>query len=449
MELRRFGLTTLLCAAPWSVLIAADTSPQSAANWGQWRGPLHTGEAPRGNPPLEWSEGKNIKWKVEVPGLGKSTPVVWGDLVFVTTAVPTGKAAPAETPQAGPAAGSRRGGPPAGERPVHLEFVVQAHSRADGKVAWRKVVNEQTPHEGTHKDGTFASGSALTDGERVYAFFGSRGLYALDLKGKVVWEKQLGTMQTRLSFGEGASPVLHGDRLVVNWDHEGPDFVVALDKKTGKELWRTERNEPTSWATPIVVTHRGKEQVIINATKRVSSYELATGKLLWEAAGMTENVIPSPVHADGTVYLTSGFRGNALLAVRLDEAQGDITGKPAIAWSYNRDTPYVPSPLMYKGGLYFLKTNSAVLTRIDVTTAKPTFTQRLEGLSNVYASPVAVDGRIYVLSREGVMMVLEAGPELKVLATNTLSDGFDASPAIVGNEMYLRGQKYLYRISKD
>ncbi len=449
MELRRFGLATLLSTAPGSILIAAETPAQSAANWAQWRGPLHTGEAPRGNPPLEWSEGKNIKWKVEVPGLGKSTPVVWGNLVFVTTAVPTGKAVPAQTPQAGPASGSRRGGPPPGEKPVHLQFVVQAHNRADGRVAWRKVVNEQTPHEGTHKDGTFASGSALTDGERVYAFFGSRGLYALDLKGKVVWEKQLGTMQTRLSFGEGASPVLHGDRLVVNWDHEGPDFVVALDKKTGKELWRTERNEPTSWATPIVVTHHGKEQVIINATKRVSSYELATGKLLWEAAGMTENVIPSPVHADGTVYLTSGFRGNALLAVRLDEAQGDITGKPAIAWSYDRDTPYVPSPLIYRGGLYFLKTNSAVLTRIDVATGKPTFTQRLEGLSNVYASPVAVDGRIYVLSREGVMMVLEAGPELKVLAKNTLNDGFDASPAIVGNEMYLRGQKYLYRISKD
>jgi outer membrane protein assembly factor BamB len=448
--MKRFALIALLSVVPGSILIAADKTAQGA-NWPQWRGPLHTGEAPRGNPPLEWSDDKNIKWKVEIPGLGKSTPVVWGDMVFITTAVPTGKAAPAEpaAAPAEPAQGGRRGGSPEGAKPVHLEFVVQAHNRADGKVLWRKVVKEQLPHEGTHKDGSFASGSALTDGERVYAFFGSRGLYALDLKGKVVWEKQLGTMQTRLSFGEGASPVLHGDRLVVNWDHEGHDFVAAFDKKTGKELWRADRDEPTSWATPLVVTHGGKEQVVINATNRVMSYDLATGKLLWEAAGMTQNVIPSPVHADGTVYLTSGFRGNALMAVRLAEAQGDITGKPAIAWTHNRDTPYVPSPLLYKGGLYFLKTNSAVLTRIDVATGKPTFTQRLEGLANVYASPVAVDGRIYVLSREGVTMVLDAGPELKVLATNTLSDGFDASPAIVGNEMYLRGQKYLYRISKD
>ena len=427
MRLQRIPALLLSGAAAGLVAIAAGTEPRAAmdgGNWPQWRGPLHTGEATRGNPPLEWSEDKNVRWKVEVPGLGKSTPVVWNDLVFVTTAAPT-------------------------EVPGTLEYVVQAHNRLDGKLRWRKVVKVQAPHEGTHKDGSYASGSALTDGERVYAFFGSRGLFALDFKGNLVWEKQFGAMRTRLTFGEGASPVLHGNALVVNWDHEDQDFLVALDKKTGKELWRTERDEPTSWSTPIVVSHGGREQVIVNATNRVRGYDLSTGKALWEAGGMTTNVIPSPVHADGTVYVTSGFRGNALMAVRLSEAQGDVTGKAAIAWSYDRDTPYVPSPLLYRGGLYFLKTNSAVLTRIDVATGKPDYTQRLAGLSNVYASPVAVDGRVYVLSREGVMMVLEAGPTLKVLATNKLADGFDASPALVGDEMYLRGQKYLYRISKD
>jgi outer membrane protein assembly factor BamB len=456
MERRDIPAALLFSVAAVSIAAtAADTKASSPANWPQWRGPLHTGEAPQGNPPLEWSEEKNVRWKVELPGLGKSTPVVWNDLVFITTAAPSGKAAPApaaspEAPPVGMALGGRRGGGPApAEKPVHLEFVVQAHNRSDGKLRWRKVVSEQTPHEGTHKDGSFASGSALTDGERVYAFFGSRGLFALDFKGNLLWEKQFGKMQTRLSFGEGASPVLHGDHLVVNWDHEGEDFLVSLDKKTGKERWRTGRDEATSWATPIVVTHGGKEQVIVNATNRIRGYELATGKPLWEAAGMTTNVIPSPVHADGTVYATSGFRGNALLAVRLADAQGDVTDKPAIAWRYDRDTPYVPSPLLYKGGLYFLKTNSAVLTRIDVATGKPDYTQRLEGLSNVYASPVAANGRVYILSREGVMTVLEAGGTLKVLATNTLGDGFDASPALVGDEIYLRGQKYLYRISKD
>jgi outer membrane protein assembly factor BamB len=439
-------------------MAASTTTPKAADGyWPQWRGPLHTGEAPRGNPPLEWSEEKNVRWKVEVPGRGQSSPVVWKDLVFVTTAVPVGKvepaaasapAAPAPAPGAAPG-GARPGRPPAQKPDRNVEFVVQAHNRSDGKVRWRKVVKELLPHEGTHQDGSYASGSALTDGETLFAFFGSRGLYALDLEGKVLWEKQLGTMQTRNAFGEGTSPVLHGNTLVVTWDHEGQDFVVALDKKTGKELWRAERDEPTSWATPIVVTPGGKPQVIVNATNRVKSYDLATGKVLWEASGMTTNVIPSPVSAGGMVYVMSGFRGSALLAVRLADATGDITGKPAVAWSYDKDTPYVPSPLLYKDGLYFLKSNSAVLTRIDVTSGKPSYTQRLEGMTNVYASPVAGAGRVYVVGRDGATAVLEAGPEVKVLATNTLGDGFDASPALVDDEMYLRGQKYLYRISKD
>jgi outer membrane protein assembly factor BamB len=448
---------SLLAATP-------GTSKDEGRYWPQWRGPLATGEGPLANPPIEWSEEKNVRWKVEVPGRGQSSPVVWKDLVFVTTAVPVGKAdsakpadpAPPATPAgaappagAPPAGGRPGGGPPVVKPDGNVEFVIQAHNRSDGKIRWRKVLKELLPHEGTHQDGSYASGSALTDGERLYAYFGSRGLYALDLQGKLLWEKQLGTMQTRNGFGEGSSPVIFGDTLVLTWDHEGQDFIVALDKKTGKELWRTDRDEPTSWATPIVVTPGGKPQVITSATNRVRSYDLATGKLLWEASGMTANVIPSPVSAAGMVYLTSGFRGNALLAVRLADAQGDITGKPAITWSYDKDTPYVPSPLLYKDGLYFMKANSAVLTRIDVATGKPSYTQRLDKMTNVYASPVAASGRVYVVGRDGMAAVLDAGPEAKVLATNTLGDGFDASPALVDDEMYLRGQKYLYRISKN
>jgi outer membrane protein assembly factor BamB len=437
----------LLSATAALSLGAPTPTPPRAGDrfWPQWRGPLATGEGPLANPPVEWSEEKNVRWRVEIPGRGQSSPVVWNDLVFVTTAVPVGKAAPAKPGEAAPA-----GGPPPVVKPDgNVEFVVEAHNRSDGKLRWRKVVKELLPHEGTHQDGSYASGSALTDGERLYAFFGSRGLYALDLEGKVLWEKQLGTMQTRMGFGEGSSPALYGETIVINWDHEGQDFVVALDKKTGKELWRTERDEPTSWATPIVVAPGGKPQVITSATNRVRSYDLATGKLLWEASGMTANVIPSPVSAGGMVYITSGFRGNALLAVRLADAQGDITGKPAIVWSYDKDTPYVPSPLLYKDALYFMKSNSAVLTRIDVATGKPSYTQRLDHLTNVYASPVAAAGRIYVVGRDGIAAVLEAGPEAKVLATNTLGDGFDASPALVDDELYVRGHKYLYRISRN
>ena len=472
MGLRALPTALFFSATAGLTLMAATpTAPKGADGyWGQWRGPLNTGEAPRANPPLEWSEEKNVRWKVEVPGRGLSTPLVWNDLVFVTTAVPAAMAggskavaapAPAPAPAAGtpPTGAPPAGGPPAGGRPGggppvvkpdgKVEFVVQAHNRSDGKIRWRKVLKELLPHEGTHKDGSYASGSAVTDGERLFAYFGSRGLYALDFQGKVLWETQLGSMQTRNGFGEGSSPALFGDTLVVTWDHEGQDFVVALDKKTGKERWRTDRDEPTTWATPLVVTPGGKAQVVTSGTNRVRSYDLASGKLVWEANGLTQNVIPSPVSAGEMVYLMSGFRGNALLAVRLADAQGDITGKPAIAWSYDKDTPYVPSPLLYKDALYFLKSNSAVLTRIDVGTGKPSYTQRLEGMTNVYASPVGAAGRVYVAGRDGVTVVLEAGPEPKVLATNTLGDGFDASPAVVDGEMYLRGQKYLYRVSKD
>jgi outer membrane protein assembly factor BamB len=396
--------------------------------WPQWRGPLLTGAALHGEPPVEWSETKNVRWKVAIPGKGSATPVVWGDTIFVLTSVPADAAA-AQAKQ---------------------RFTVLAIGRKDGKVLWQRVVREELPHEGHHPTNTWASASALTDGERVYAFFGSRGLYALDLKGNVKWEKDLGDMNIKLGFGEAASPALHGGRLVVNWDHEGESFIVALDARTGKELWRVPRDEKTSWSTPLVVEHNGRAQVITSATSRVRSYDLATGELIWHATGMTANAIPTPVHSDGLVFLTSGFRGNALMAVRLAEAKGDITNGPAIVWRYDRDTPYVPSPLLYGGQLYVLKSNNGILSAFEAKTGKKLYgEQRLEGVPNVYASPVGVAGRVYVAGRDGGVAVVQQGPEFKLLAVNQLEDGFDASPVPVDDELYLRGRKYLYRISAN
>jgi outer membrane protein assembly factor BamB len=399
--------------------------PLGAADrdWPQWRGPLRTGVAPQGNPPAEWSESKNVKWKVEIPGLGSGTPVVWGGTIFVLTAVPAG--------------GAQR-------------FTILAIDRKDGKVLWQRVLREEVPHEGHHVTNTYASHSALTDGEHVYAFFGSRGLYALDLRGNVKWEKDLGDMTVKNGFGEAASPALHGDRLVVNWDHEGESFIVALDKRTGKELWRVPRDEKTSWATPLVVEHGGRAQVITSATSRVRSYDLATGELIWQASGMTANAIPTPVHADGVVFLTSGFRGNALMAVKLAEARGDVTNTPAVLWRYDRDTPYVPSPLLYGEQLYVLKSNNGILSSFDTKSGRKLYgEQRLEGVPNVYASPVGVAGRVYVAGRDGGVAVVQHGPEFKLLAVNQLEDGFDASPVPVDDELYLRGRKFLYRISAN
>lgn len=262
--------------------------------------------------------------------------------------------------------------------------------------------------------------------------------------------KDLGRMQTRNSFGEGSSPAIHDGTLIVNWDHEGSDFIAAFDAKTGREKWRRERDEPTTWATPHVVVHAGRAQAVVGGTNRLLSYDLATGEIVWEAPGLTLNVIPSPVSANGVVYAMSGFRGNVLRAVRLADAQGVIAGPPGLPWSYDRDTPYVPSPLLYNGRLYFLKSNNGIISCFDAQSGKKLYgPERLESVPNVYASPVGAAGRIYVFGREGGAAVLADGSELKVLAQNKLEDGFDASPAIVGNEMYVRGKKYLYRISAE
>ena len=256
-------------------------------------------------------------------------------------------------------------------------------------------------------------------------------------------------MTVKLSFGEGSSPALAGDRLFVQWDHEGDSFIVALDRKAGRELWRQKRDERTSWATPLVVEHAGRTQVVTSATSRVRSYDAATGELVWETPGMTQNTIPTPVYADGLVILTSGFRGNALLAVKLAEAKGDLAATQAIAWRLDRDTPYVPSPLLYGEELYFLKGNNGLLSAFNARTGERLYgPERLEGVPNVYASPVGAAGRIYVAGREGATAVVQRGTAFKVLAVNTLDDGFDASPVAVDGELYLRGQRFLYRISE-
>lgn len=434
-----------LCLASTALLTAESNSAQ--LNWPQWRGPLATGVSPTADPPIEWNESKNIAWKVEIPGRGSASPIVWEEKIFVLTAVPVGDSA---TPVARLAAGQDHRGPD-GPQPTRVQqFTIVALHREDGRVLWQKVLREQLPHEGTHMTGTWASPSPITDGERVYAFFGSYGFYCLDMNGNLLWDTDLGDMKTRRAFGEGSSPYLYEDRLVVNWDHEGPSFIVVLDKHTGKEIWRRERDEITSWATPLVVDHAGQRQTIINATGRVRSYDLDTGEVIWEAAGMTDNVIPSPVFADGMVYVTSGFRGNALLAIRLDGARGDITDSESIIWSLDRDTPYTPSPLLYGGNLYFLKTNDGILSAYSARTGENHFGPvRLEGVPNVYASPVGAANRVYIAGRDGGTMVIANSPQFKLLALNELTDGFDASPALVDREIYLRGKRYLYRISEN
>lgn len=427
-----------------SVLLFASTAAAvgeaPTGSWPHWRGPRATGEAPTGTPPLEWAEGKNVRWRVEIPGKGLSTPIVWGDKIFLTSAVPVGAATPE------PAAAAEAGGrmpKVAADRPQR--FVVLALDRKTGKTLWERTAREGVPHEGTHGDASWASASPATDGERLFASFGSNGLYAYGFDGQLLWSTDLGDMKTRNGFGEGSSPVVVGDLVVVNWDAENGSFIVALDKETGAERWRQTREEVTSWSTPLAVEVGGKTQVVVSATGRTRGYDAATGAVLWQAPGMTTNTIPSPVQADGVVYVTSGFQGNALQAIRLSEAKGEVTGPPALLWSHGQDTPYVPSPVLHDGTLYFLKRNNGLLSALDAKTGAVKYGPvRLDDLDGIYASPVAAAGRIYIAGRNGRTMVIKAGGEFQVLATNTLDDRFDASPAVVGDDLLLRGHRYLY-----
>ena len=445
----------LLAAALSATFLAALATPAAGqsgvpaveGDWPQWRGPLATGVAPAGAPPLRWSETENVRWKIEIPGHGQASPIVWGNHVFVLTAIPAG---PGDDSGNGFFSRLRRrfmGTVRSGDL---LNFVIVAIDRRDGSVVWERTAVTEQPHEGRHNTGSWASGSAVTDGEVVCAFFGSRGLYCYDMDGSPLWDRDFGDMRIRMGFGEGASPALHGDAIVVVWDHEGQSFITALDKRTGAELWRTDRDESTSWSSPIVVEHAGGAQVVTSATDGVRGYDFETGELLWQGEGVTTNAIPSPVAAEGIAYLMSGYRGNRLYAVDLSAARGNISRGGAIVWSLDRDTPYVPSPVVHDGILYFTKSNSGVLSAYDAATGRNLYGPvRLSGIRNVYASPVIAGGRLYVTSRDGATLVAEAGPEFEILSMNRLDDDFDASPAVAGGEIYLRGRRHLYCIAAE
>ena len=455
---RGLAIIAVCSALAWASPAAAQSS-EAAHFWGQWRGPDATGVSPTGDPPTVWSETENIRWKVEIPGRGSASPIVWGDKVFLLTAVavgdPVSQAAAADGGQqarAGRDRGGRRRGRGRAPRAIAMHrFTVMAIDRQTGEVAWERVAREAVPHEGHQPNGTYASGSAVTDGEHLFAFFGSWGLYAYDMDGTLEWEVDLGTRLMRNAFGEGTTPALHGDTLVVTWDHiGGQSFIVALDKRTGEERWRANRDEIDTWSTPLIVEHDGRAQVVTPAMDRVYSYDLETGEIVWQSRGTTMNTIPSPVHANGIVYVMSGYRGSNLQAIRLADARGDIAGTDAVVWQLDRDTPYVPSPLLYGDALYVIKSNDGILSVFDPLTGEPHYErQRLQGVPNVFASPVGAAGRVYIAGRDGTTLVVRQGDQYEVLASNTLDDGFDASPAIADDEIYMRGYRYLYAIAED
>ncbi|MFC2156856.1 PQQ-binding-like beta-propeller repeat protein [Acidobacteriota bacterium] len=415
-------------------LLLLSVQSVSAQNWPQWRGPLATGEVKSGNPPIEWSEQNNVRWKTQLSGTGHSTPAVWKNLIFVTAA---------QTQESNE--GSR--GIVKATQPV--KFLLIAVDRETGKVKWERLAREEIPHQSRNNTGAWATASPITDGERVYAFFGSRGLYCYDFEGKLIWEKDFGDMDTQGDMGEGASPALYKDKLIVQWDHFGEDFIVALDAPTGREIWRKKRDERISWTTPLIVEDAGQVQVITVAEKWIQSYDITNGDVIWQTEGIRYNNISTPVAANGIVYVGSGLQRGWVKAIRLKGAKGNITGTSSVLWTFEKFYPYVPSPLVMGGLLYFTKDRVGYLTCLDAATGEVHYSnKRMQGIRHIFASPTGVKDRIYFLGRNGVTVVIRHGSEFQVLSTNTLEDEFDSTPVIVGDEIYLRGHQYLYCISK-
>ena len=415
--------------------------------WPYWRGPAADGMAV-GDAPLHWSDTQNIRWQTEIPGRGNSSPVIWENQIFLTTAVKTG--ASGEAPPAASPAPQGRGLTTPGPQVEH-KFEVLALDRKTGKIQWQRTATTAVPHEGHHPTyGSFASNSPVTDGKHVYAFFSSRGIYCYDLKGTLIWKKDFNVqMRMRMAFGEGMAPVISGERLILVFDHEGSSFMVVLDKNTGKEIWRVDREEKSNWAAPLVVDFKGQKQIIVSAVNKVRSYEIDSGKVIWECGGLGDNTIPAPVVQDDLVFVMSGYRNPNLMAIRLGK-EGDLTGTDAVVWSQTKGNSYTASPVLYDNKLYVL-TDTGMISCYNARSGEPYYHQvRLPKTYSFKASPVGANGKLYLASENDDVVVIRMGEKFEVLANNTLTDQmFVATPAVAGGEIFLRSQNRLYCIHEN
>ena len=436
-----FSLLVVALALP-AVGTAAD------ANWPHWRGPAGTGVAPEGNPPIEFSNEKNVRWSWADPGLGFSSPIVWEDTVFVTTVMKSDdSSAPVEPDQKG-MFGQK-------ELATPRLFLLVAIARETGEERWRRVAREAVPHEGFHKTlSSFSNMSPVTDGEQVFVSFGSQGLFAYNLEGELAWQQDFRVEMSMFNrFGEASSPALWGNTLVLSFDHEGDSFAVAVDKRDGSVLWRKEReDEGTNWSSPFIVVHEGRAQAVINGGSFVRSYDLETGEVLWKVSGMTKGPIPVPVPGDGMVYLASGTNGQVFKAIRLG-GSGDLTGTAAEVWTLQKGVPYNPTPLLWGDEIYLVKEGMkgpTFVSALDARTgAEHYLNARLPSSYVIRSSPVGAGDQIYLGTEEGDVLVLRRGTELEVLAVNPMGEQILATPAIAGDDIFVRTRGHLYRIAAE
>ncbi len=444
--MKRMSLSILLIIHAVSMISARQVFAQ---NWPGWRSDGR-GISPEKNLPLKWSENEGVMWKAPIPGAGHSSPIVWGNRVFVTTGV--AEDPNVETFKGGVFMGGDRRKPDESE----YAYRVICLDADKGGILWSKDVARQTPKTRRHTKNTYASETPVTDGKYVFASFGSAGLYAVDFQGTVLWKRDLGLMRGRAGWGTSSSPILFQNTVIVNCDSDEDSYITALDKATGDPVWRTERNEGASWGTPFLFKGDGRTTVVTNARRRMRGYDAETGNLLWECGGASMIPVPSPVATQGLVFLSSGhnmMRQCPIIAVRA-EAMGDITpprGQSAsdgVAWSHSSGGPYVTSPIAVDEYLY-VPLDRGSLTCYEALTGKTVYeSQKLGSRNTVTAAPIAADDKIYIQTEDGECYVIKPGPQFEILAVNKLNEVFCASPAVSAGKIFLRGRKHLYCIGK-
>jgi outer membrane protein assembly factor BamB len=442
----RIALTIIIGISMAVAGLSSFARSAAAGNWPQWRGPDGSGISSEKNLPAEWTPTKNIKWKTPIDGRAHSSPIVWGNRIFLTTAV-EGEVVPGAQAVKHTVEGGKEFKHPdsVGADKKHT-FKVISIDRDSGKIVWQATAWEGTPYDNRHRKSSYAASTPATDGKLVYAFFGTEGLYAYDYKGKLAWKADLGKLGT-VGMGTGTSPILFNDLVIVQCDEENGEasFIVAVDKKTGKEAWRTPRKVQVSWSTPLLVKTASRAELITSGTEAVVAYDPATGKELWRHKGVESNAIPSPVANNEMVFLVAGFPAKIAMAIKLGQ-NGDLTGTPNVPWTYAKGTAYVPSPILY-GDYLYLTTDRGILTCLDAKTGEVKYEGgRIPIPATFTASPVAFEGKILMTSEDGDTFIVKAGPKHEVLGTNSVGEPVYASPAIADGRIFIRGEKNLYCI---
>jgi outer membrane protein assembly factor BamB len=441
----RISIAVVICFLSTVMLLDSIAGGSPAPNWPQWRGPGGQGISTEKNLPTEWSATKNIKWKTAIAGRGHSSPIVWGNRIFLTTAI-EGAIVP----------GAKAVKHMDGDKEfLHPDSVGADHKHtfkviclnADtGKILWEQTAYEGTPYDNRHRKSSFASSTPATDGKLVYAFFGTEGLYAYDMGGKLAWKADLGKLGT-VGMGTGTSPILYENLLILQCDEENgaASFIIALDKKTGREVWKTPRKVQVSWATPILVRAPERTELITIGNETIIAYDPATGKELWRHKGVESNAIPSPVANQEMVFVTAGSPVKIAMAIRLG-GSGDLTNSANVAWKYAKGTAYVPSPILY-GDYLYLTTDKGILTCLDARTGEVKYDGgRVPIPATFTASPVAFEGKILLTSEDGDTFIVRAGPKHEILGTNSLGEPVYASPAIADRKIFIRGERNIYCI---